>query len=444
MPGKSQVLLVLLFALLALGGWFYTGKSDVTGSFGLGVSFHDVPCESVAVLGGTPLADQPCERVLFKFDIESEINVNIAISGLTLGIHSHIGATGLEDVILSFLTTLGALDLAGTLVFAQPFGLWDAPDGQSIPVCYEDAPGSGVCQLFFVTKLLSVSVTMGGLKLSNLAVLEDVNFPNPGARKPPGGIFTLQSQSFGFGDLITISGETPSGISVESEVGICVQKKSILIKKHSFSPSVNPDCQSGAQPPSVKPPFFFDFETITISAIPLTSRIFMDLEIFCSGQIGCRFMNSWTFKSSVLFDIVLNFAFENFLLGPISFGAPSVTFESGILTATVSFNALLQVSALSAIVKLTLNPDTNPASLHLTLRGKPTVGITFLSALLTIKRAGIVFTGNSSFSSTGGTPTFSALTLALSAEVSMVEFSAGFSLGPKGFVGGNIQFGITF
>jgi len=211
-----------------------------------------------------PLGDQPCESTVFKVDFETDLNIDVTISGLTMGIHSHAGVTGFEDVILSFATTLGALDIKDEFVFAQPFK-WDVlADGQVLPVCVEDSPGSGQCDLLFVKKRVEASISLGGVTFSNVAMIEDTTFPKPcvagmvsnGCYEDFAGhafkYFKLQTDSyeagdqhFGFGDLLTIEGQTPSGITVTGETGICVSTSNNKIKKHEWDESVNRQCVGG-------------------------------------------------------------------------------------------------------------------------------------------------------------------------------------------------------
>jgi len=459
MSSKFKVLSIALVALLAFGFYSATTKADVTGSFALNIFFGPLDCESVAVFNDdgvvVPLADQPCERTVFKFDFETAVQINITISGLTIGLHSHIGTTGLEDVILSFATTLGVLDISDIFVFAQPFGRITDGSGMTNFACFENAPDSGVCDVFFVKKRVEISTQLGGVTITNLAVLEDVNFPDcilvhprtggvVCTPKPDGGVYTTQSQSFGFGDLIEISGSTPSGINVTGRTGVCISDEFNLIKKHFWPGVVNPDCVAGAQTPSPKIPLFFDFEEITVEGIPLTSDILLDAVIFCSQPtFACNFAVDVTFTGSTIFNpIVASFDFDT-VDGPINFDGLRLTLAAGSATIVININSTLVVTSVVGTVTATLNPDTNPASLTLRVVLVPGSGLSSLSLTLSVTRSGLTFRGSAVF---GGNPVVLQTTsFAVTAQAGVVTLrvSAVYSLVSRTLTG-NISASLTF
>jgi hypothetical protein len=288
MSSKKFLVIAVVF-LLALGAWSATSKADVTGSFGVLVSLAPIPCYQVPVIDEwgflVPLFDQPCEETVFKMDLQTDLNINIAISGLTIGLHSHAGVTGIEDVILSFAATLGALDIRNTFVFAQPFVFGVTPvivtpgppgtrvwpdDYQWLYTCIEPYPGAGKCETLFVKKHVEASISLGGVTFRNLAMFEDVNFPQtlgrgiwwltvPGSGCNPAvswdywgfclkledATYSQDDQAFGFGDVISIEGQTPSGITISGETGICAEPLFNYLKKHAWPYQVNRDCAAG-------------------------------------------------------------------------------------------------------------------------------------------------------------------------------------------------------
>jgi hypothetical protein len=415
-----------LVALVALVFWSDTSRADVTGSFGIRIALDPFACQDVPIFQ-TPsmqLGDQPCEKTVFKIDFQTELNINIAISGLILGIHSHTGVTGLEDIILYFTATLGDLDITDTFVFAQPFGVVEAADGEFIPTCYESEPGSGVCQTLFVKKRVETTISLGGVTFENLAMIEDVKFPDPGLIKPQKAIYTTQSQSFGFGDVVTLKGQMPSGITIRSETGICAEQKSNRIKKHSWSFTVNPDCVSGIQTPSAKPPLFFDFERLWIENIPLAPGLTKDIHIECTGVLACEFESTFTFTGAAIFPVIeASFEFAN-LFGPIAFEGVRMTLLAGRLTLTLTFDELLEPTSLSVTAAFTFNPDANPARLSVFVSATPGTGITSLVVALSVRRAGLAFLAISSFTGSDASVDFSQLTLRATAEAGMVDLEA--------------------
>jgi hypothetical protein len=451
MSSKFKVLSIALAVLMAFAFYSATTKADVTGSFGLGISLDAIPCTSVLVgTVQTPaqLGDQPCESTVFKIDFESDLNVNIAISGLTTSIHSHAGVTGLEDVILTFAATLGALDVSDTFVFAQPFGKITAGDGQTLPACYEQTAGQGDCGIFFVKKRVSTSISLGGVTFSNLALIEDVNFPDPKATKDTGATYTANDQNFGFGDIVTISGQTPSGITVTGTTGICAKEYPYAlnrIKKHTWLEAVNPDCAGGTQTPSNKPPLFFDFESLSITGIPLSPDVTGSISVDCIEASACTLTSKLAISGVTPVPINASIKFTD--LFTLAFGGASVQAPFGPATITWVFDSTFQLSYVDFAVSITLNPDTNPASLSFSGAFQPGTGFITNPATgadptltLAVQRAGLTFSLAAVFP--GGS--FSYVTFSVGAEAGVVDFSAGATFLKGGFGGANLGVTVSF
>ncbi len=459
MSGKFKGLSIALAVLMAFGFYAATAKADVTGSFGVAIDFSPIPCQQVVVgPAQTPvnLGDQPCEVTVYKFDFQGDLNVNVAISGLTMGFHSHLGTTGLEDVLLTFAATLGALDVNDTFVFAQPYGWIVAGDGQLIPACYENAPGSGECDLLFVKKRVEASISIGGVTFSNLAILEDTTFPpfyDPlflrfglelPVLKPTGATYTSADQNFGFGDVVSVSGQTPSGITVSGTTGICASLDVNNIKKHRWNYMVNPDCAAGTQTPSPKPPLFFDFETLSISGIPLAADLFVDFDATCEGPgFDCSFGVTAIFTGSPIFNpIIAFFSFDT--PAGFSFDLAFLQLPAGPVTFTLWFDDTFDLFRVDMRLGTTLNPDTNPASLDVFARVEPGTGLTRLDITLSVERAGLSLSATSRFS---GTPaTLSAVILGLQAEAGVIAVGADvtYIFGAGGGLGGTLTASVAF
>ena len=495
MSSSKKIFGVIAVLLLAFVFYAATTKADVTGSFGVNISYEPFPCQLIAVQSGEQtfqFYDQPCEKTFFKIDFETDFNVNIAISGLTMGLHAHAGVTGFEDIILSFAATLGALDISDTFVFAQPYEAFyfrhgdyidpDIPGTETIPVCRESEVGSGVCQTLFVKKRVEATISLGGVTFTNLALFEDVTFPQycdpyiyywfgacvPNAKSAP--TYNVQSQHFGFGDVITVEGQTPSGITVRSETGVCASQLPNTIKKHRFEYSVNPDCYTGVlDEVTVKSPLFFDFEKLWIQGIPLAENLTLDLQIYCGkipvhwspGYIAgisgftqdCSFENLITLTNVPIFDtIMVASGFRGGLMGPAVFTDVEVTAASGPLSLTIDFSpSTFTPTYIYAVANFTINPDTNPASLRLRAIGYP--GLTFFDARLSITRSGLTFYADLDWdvNSTTQTFDFDDLTFGLSAEAGVVTFDASIVIDETGsspessmLAGGDVTFTISF
>ena len=483
MSSKFKVLSIALAALMALSFYSATTKADVTGSFGIHLSFEPIQCQNLPLFDILNFPDQPCEKTFFKIDFETSININITISGLTVGIHAHTGVTGFEDIILSFATTLGALDITDTFVFAQAFASVFLLDGEEIPTCLEDQLGSGVCLTLFVKKRVDMSISLGGVTFSNLAMFEDVNWPNycldfflgfvdasffdlfgcihPIKGLDTGVVYNQQSQEFGFGDVITLSGQTPSGITVTSITGICAEQLVNAIKKHTWDHVVNADCVGNNV--VVKPPVLFSFEKLFIEGIPLTPNLTLDVSVYCgslegSAAVGaffpCNLFNTITVTGGPIFDsITVTSGFED-ILGPGTFTDVEVTASGGPLFLIIDFDpATFTPTFIFAQASFTLNPDTNPASLRLRAIGIP--NIVRFEALLTVRRAGLTFTANTRWNVDAFTHTFvfRDLRLGLSAAAGIVNIAGDILIrgqtggtGTRGafLVGGDVTFTVAF
>ncbi len=386
-------------------------RADVTGSFGINVLYGPLPCTQVVVgPAQTPanLGDQPCETTVYKLDFQGDLNVNVAISGLVVGLHSHLGNTGLEDTIVTFNAVLGVLDVYDEFVFAQPFGRVTDNSGTENFICYENAPGSGECDLFFVKKRVTASVGLGGLELTNLAMLEDVNFPDctrlPGFLcdpVPPTPVYTPEAQSFGFGDVLTLQGQTPSGVTIRGATGLCAQYAYNLIKKHVWFYTVNPDCAAGTQTPSPKPPLFFDFESVEVVGVPLASDLTLTVSALCDQTTGfaCRWTLEAAHTGSPLFNPIELSATFTSLAGPFTFSGGKLIVSAGSGTLEIRLDGTLEVDLLLATFQLTLNPDTNPATLevNLTIDAKESfpgdqTGLEGAAFSLSVERAGLDLT----------------------------------------------------
>jgi hypothetical protein len=156
----------------------------------------------------------------FDFDFQGILDLDITISGLTVGTDLAFGIAGIEHFIATISTTLGALSITDEFVFAAPYDevetcykvvnhvLVEDPDG---PICFSNYPR--ISDLQFVKKRVTTSLTIAGVTFDALVMFEDVNFSHP--YTPP-----YQTPSYQFGAIVTISGETVSGITVTSKTGI--------------------------------------------------------------------------------------------------------------------------------------------------------------------------------------------------------------------------------
>jgi len=100
----------------------------------------------------------------------------------------------------------------------------------------------------FVKARVTLSTTISGFNITTLAMLEDVNFPNPGSSyttRIPGSPYTplyypVQSQSFAVGSLISASWRAQMGVSVSASLGMNASSSGRSVKGYSATGSVVP------------------------------------------------------------------------------------------------------------------------------------------------------------------------------------------------------------
>ncbi len=340
---RSFVSLIVFIAVLVVLS--LSVQAQISGSSRLDVAAFPIPCTVVDEI----MLNTPCERTLLAFDIESILSLNITLSGMVAKIDSAIGIAGPEHLILQGIFNLGAVTIHPEIWFAVPFEtVLDVNNQINVVVI---PPG----EVLFVKKRFATTFNIAGITVNNLAMFEDVNFPNPNADFAP-LFYPPQSQSFAFGDIITISGQTISGINITSTTGICATRQTNSVKKFSASGSVNPACAD----PLV--PLAFDFQTITLSGISFGDLQFGANANFVPNvgvQVGSGF-NTSIFNMATLF--------TNFSLSSAS--ATSLSATSG-----------LSVAIVSDLININLNLDQQfqLTSANLSIAGTQTMGPTRIS-----------------------------------------------------------------
>jgi hypothetical protein len=396
MSSKFKFLGIVAVTVLAMGIFVSTAIADITGNFGTHIAF--IPQSTAS------------EIELMDIDFQNELNITAVISGLSTTFHTHFGIAGVEDVQVTSAATLGALDISTRLVFARfAFG--------SIDPFYDS--------LHFVKKAVRASIQLGGVQFSNLAQFEDTN------------AFVSQTAAYAFGDVISISGQTPSGISITAATGICMQQIPNSIKKHfGITPyTVNPDCAT-----EPKPDLLFDFERITISGVPVAPNVTAGAVINCVTVNACSLVTTFAFSGGVI-PFSASLTFTDLL--SLDFNGASIVLTSGAGTLTLNIGPDGSLGVVSVAVVATLNPDTNPASLTLTASAVPGVGLTSATVALSIQRAGLSISIVAVF--TGGPPAqFSGITFSLNVPGPLLSLQSAATFGVSGMVQADIWLTIAF
>jgi hypothetical protein len=339
-----------------------------------------IPCTLV----GEIQLDTPCEKTLLKFDIESIVNVSFSVSGMTFTLRSAMGIPGLEHLILTGLFTLGSVDLTAELWMATPFE--SVTDINLMPNVVMIPPG----RFLFVKQRITTEIALGGVALKNLAIFEDVTFPNPGADYGTTdcdgdgslegtcvlGIETnpadrYQTQSFAFGNLMTLAGQTPSGISITSQLGICATNTGNAVKKYSAAGSVNPHCAARR----IKPGLFFDLMTVSLAGIPLTAGVTASVNMSCIQITACKLTNTFSFTGGPI-PISTSLTFTD--LFKVSFGGVSVRIPMGSVTIGLVIDGAFSLRSASFSFAETLSAGDFSARLTSSgsfLKGKGLTGV---------------------------------------------------------------------
>lgn len=167
--------------------------------------------------------------------LESWLNLEVELSGLTLSNHVAFGVAGIEHHIAALATVLGPLALEDEIAFAVPYiecpsytpWIFRTIDYFAAIEGFDSCRPIG--HLLFVNKRVQASMSLGGLDFSALMMFEDVNFPAPTAKATdrlpanPSYIYddNYQTQAFRLGGIVELSGTTVSGIRITSKTGIC-------------------------------------------------------------------------------------------------------------------------------------------------------------------------------------------------------------------------------
>lgn len=421
------------------------GRADVTG---------DVTIQ----LGMLPLATQT-EAVEYNFDFEVLSNIHWTVSGLMLGSRMALGVTGIEHVILSAETQLGAFDVLSQAVFATPFGtgipddidtdgLLNATDpdidGDGVDNLADPSPfgslsafikpdidgdgepnetdpdidGDGILNgvdatpfgtnfvitplirpigpTVFVKKRLTTTITLAGFTITNLAILEDVNFTHPFLSSVQ--TYGTEMQQFRFGDIITVLGQTVSGINIRSVTGLGADPDvPNLIKKASFKGSI---CQESADLPGDYGNFAFCVEklyidNITVGSLSVSSATeFRILPLVLSQTFTLQhgfFNDAVNISASFTIDDVTS-------LSPLS---TIVFVNSSPLSVSLVFNGSLAITSATA----TLSVGLDGALFAATGVFLPSTGLNSLNfSFQTVSLSGLSLNSNVALSNPGAGP----------------------------------------
>jgi len=235
---------VLGVALVVAAG--LAGVGQVSGQFGLDFAARRIP----ATLSDDIALDTPTEYAMLEFAIASNLDVTVDTSfgkiDLDLGTNmagpEH--AVGVADFQIAPIdvgvTTLEDIHAIGEMWFAVPFE--SVTDVNGLPNSALIPPGDPL----FVSARFTASFECSGFEGSCLFMVEDVTFPNPGARFLPAthvdgvpDFYRLEDQDFGLGSIWALSWRSSGGPSVSLKAGINASAAAKTIKGYSDSGRVD-------------------------------------------------------------------------------------------------------------------------------------------------------------------------------------------------------------
>ena len=231
---------VLVIAALILGLSAVTSHGQMSGRFGLDIVARRIP----TTLTGEIKLDTPSEFVMLEFAIASNLILDVDFGFAHLNIDTVVNAAGPEHLVVkapvsfgeisAYEITLDKLSIVPEIWLAVPFEA--VTDVNNLPNSVIIPPGD----VLFVSARATFSTSIAGFNITHLAMLEDINFPNPGSSFEP-LYYPVQSQSFAVGSLISASWRAQVGFSMRASLGINASQGGKSIKGHSASGSVLPD-----------------------------------------------------------------------------------------------------------------------------------------------------------------------------------------------------------
>jgi len=185
------------------------------------------------------------------------INLKLTFSPTELWLDTVGGFAGFEHVILGAKKSFAGVTFEPELWFAVPFE--SVTDVNNLPNAAVIPPG----ELLFAAARVEASGEVGDFSVRWISVLQDLNFPSPGADFPYLR-YGVQSQSFAAGSYVTISGPVVDPVRLTLQIGMGAEPGGYSVKGYSASGKAVPDRL---------------YATLTLSPIPVNCPI-------CEGPEG--------------------------------------------------------------------------------------------------------------------------------------------------------------
>lgn len=229
----------IIIIALVVGGVTVTTVGQMSGRFGLDIVTRRIP----TTLTGEIKLDTPSEFVMLEFAIASNLILDVDFGFAHLNIDAVVNTAGPEHLVLKtpmdfgclpfYEITFDKLSIVPEMWFAVPFEA--VTDVNNLPNSVIIPPGD----VLFVKARVTLSTSIAGFNITHLAMLEDINFPNPGSSFEP-LYYPVQSQSFAVGSLTSASWRAQMGVSVSASIGVNASQAGKSIKGYSATGSVVP------------------------------------------------------------------------------------------------------------------------------------------------------------------------------------------------------------
>jgi hypothetical protein len=300
---------------------------DISGTFGFDVVAVPIPATLVDEIE----LDTPAELTLIKFGLEAELDLSLSFpADAGLHLNTAMSIPGLEHCVLDGRIYFGPLLIKPEVWLAVPFET--VTDINHFTNWVVIPPGD----LMFVKLRCTTEVGVGGFDITNLFMLEDVTFPNPLADFVPLQ-YTVQSQSFHTGDILTITTEPAPGMSLTSVTRFCATEATNVIKGWSAGGSADAAGSCCGEDP------YFN-ETLSLTGIQYCGMsLWLKLDVKPCDQDILALSGGGTLAD--ILDIGLTGSFSLF---PIDFsGFSLVTTLCDAVTATLQFSDTFQLLQMS-------------------------------------------------------------------------------------------------